>query len=144
MRPNPTVVSPDVTMDVVVYDWFLRHGVRALPVVHDGRVIGIVTLSDVKSLPRERWATTTVRELMTPSPLVGVGPEEPLSKVLRLLSEHDIHQVLVTQDGKLVGVLSRADLIRYMQLVGELGLTSALRPGTPGKSSRPSVPEESV
>jgi len=47
---------------------------------------------------------------------------EDAAKVLQLLAEHDLNQVPVVEDGKVVGMLNRSDMIRYIQARKELGL----------------------
>ena len=126
MRANPAVVRPDETMDRVVLTMLLSDGDRALPVVEDGRVVGIVTINDARNVPQGAWTETTVRQTMTPSPLITVGPNEPILNVLELLDEHAVGHVLVMEGSALLGVLSRADLMRFLELSRELGVNATL------------------
>lgn len=127
MQPEPDTVSPQTTVEELVQEWFLQKGRRALPVSEDGRLVGIVTLTDVKGLPQQRWHQARVAEIMSRDPLYSVAPDDDLGVALRLLAEHNLNQVLVLQDSKLVGLLSRADVIRYLQLRQELGIRPAKR-----------------
>ena len=63
-----------------------------------------------------------VRDEMTPMPLRQVKPDDDLSHALTLLGEHSIHQVPVLEGGRLVGLLTRAHIIWYLNSRGELGL----------------------
>ena len=126
MRADPAVVRPDETMDRVVLTMLLSDGERALPVVEDGRVVGIVTINDARNVPQGAWTETTVRQTMTPSPLITVGPNEPILNVLELLDEHAVGHVLVMDGSALLGVLSRADLVRFLELSRELGVNATL------------------
>ena len=126
MRADPAVVRPDETMDRVVLTMLLSDGDRALPVVEDGRVVGIVTINDARNVPQGAWTETTVRQTMTPSPLITVGPNEPILNVLELLDEHAVGHVLVMDGSALLGVLSRADLVRFLELSRELGVNATL------------------
>jgi CBS domain-containing protein len=53
---------------------------------------------------------------MSRTPLKTVGPDTDLSTALRLLVENDVHQLPVLQNGRLMGMLARADIMRYIQL----------------------------
>lgn len=121
MNPNPVVVGPDVTLQELVDEYILRRNVRAIPVVEDGNIVGLVTLSDVRPVPREAWGSTRVEQVMTPEgQLKTADPRDGLDKVLKQISEQDLNQLPVVEGHKLVGLLSRSQIIRYMQLREEL------------------------
>ena len=118
MRANPAVAHPDETMDSVVLTMLADEGVRALPVERDGQVAGIITISDVRGVRQTDWYRTPAARVMTPAPLVTVTPNEPILRVFELLEEHGIHHVLVMDGSALAGVLSRGDMIRYLEIAG--------------------------
>jgi CBS domain-containing protein len=112
------------------------HGVSGLPVVDDdGMVLGMVSDGDlvVRRRPRRRvpwWhgvlsgenpasgelrlaADATVGEVMT-HPALTVGPDLPLAAAARLLDQYGIRRVPVVSGGRLVGLVSRGDLIRAL------------------------------
>jgi Zn-dependent protease len=121
-NPNPETISPQTTVDEMVRNVFdMRHG-RAVPVCRDDRLVGIVTITDVKKTPRDRWVDTPVEQIMTRDPLYTVAPEDNVNTAMKLLMQHDINQVLVKQDGKCAGLLSRADILNHLQFTQELGL----------------------
>jgi CBS domain-containing protein len=122
MYPNPEAISPKTSVEEVVRDIFLQRHRRAVPVCEDNRLVGIVTITDVKGLPQDKWAYTPVEAIMTREPLYRVSPEDDLSSAMRLIAQHDLNQVLVVQLGQCAGLLSRADIIRYLQLSQELGM----------------------
>jgi Zn-dependent protease/CBS domain-containing protein len=122
MDHAPECVSPAVSVESVVHDSFILRGRRSLPVCSDKALVGIVTLADVKRLPQERWSNTPVQEIMTKSPLLSVEQEEDLNQALQLLASKGLNQVPVLSSNHLVGLLSRADVIRYLQTRQELGI----------------------
>ena len=63
-----------------------------------------------------------VREAMTPIPLKQVAPNDELDQALALLGEHSIHQAPVMVGDRLVGLLTRAHIIRYLHSRGGPGL----------------------
>jgi len=114
----------------------LERGVSALPVLNDkARVIGIVSEGDLvrrreldtetegswwllalaRGAARDYLKThgTTVRDVMT-RPVIGVRPSASLKQIARLLQKHRIKRVPVLVEGRLVGIVSRADLVRQL------------------------------
>jgi CBS domain-containing protein len=122
MDPSPPFAAPGLTVREFVFEHSLRRGHRALPVVEAGQLLGIMSITDAKHLPQEAWRMTSVSEVMTRKPLKTVAPEADLSAALGLMVESGVHQLPVVQDGALVGMLSRSDLMRYLQLGNELHL----------------------
>ena len=122
MDPNTETVSPQTPVEEVVRAIFLQGRRRAVPVCQDDRLVGIVTLTDVKELAQTKWAQTPVAEIMTRQPLYHVIPDDDLNSAMRMIAQHDINQVLVLSEGRLVGLLNRADIIRHLQLSQDLGL----------------------
>jgi len=122
VNPDPEIISPQITVDEMVRNVFnMRHG-RAVPVCRDSKLVGIVTITDVKKIPQERWPVTSVEQIMSRDPLYTVSPEDNVNTAMKLLMQHDINQVLVKQDEKCAGLLSRADIINHLQFTRELGL----------------------
>jgi CBS domain-containing protein len=105
-----------------VFEHTLRHGRRALPVVEDGRLVGVVSITDAKHLPHDAWTTTPVSQVMTRTPLRTLTPEADLRAALELMVANGVHQLPIVREGALVGMLSRSDVMRYMQLGAELNL----------------------
>jgi Zn-dependent protease/CBS domain-containing protein len=137
MEPPPPVVAPDMTLAQALTQYILPYNLRAVPVAQDGRPIGIITLGDIKDLPQEQWGAATVGQVMTgPEKLRVTTPQDSLERAMRLLGEGDFDQLpVVDASGRLVGMLSRARILRWMQIRDELKLQQA--GGQPGVQSRP-------
>jgi Zn-dependent protease/predicted transcriptional regulator len=122
MSSDCAVVPPDMTIDHLVNGNILTSGRRCFPVVSDSQIMGMMTLHNIKAVPREQWSTATVREAMTPfDRLKWVRPDEELSSVLRILTQDDINQVPVVQDNKIVGMVSREHLLNFVHIRSRLG-----------------------
>jgi len=79
-----------------------------------------VSVTDAKHLNQEAWATTPVRDVMTRAPLKTLTPEDDLAAALQMMVESGVHQLPIVRNAALVGMLSRADVMRYMHMGSEL------------------------
>lgn len=131
MDPNPEVVTPITSVAEMIHATLFQRRKRAAGVVDNGRIVGIVTVSDVKEIDQDEWAMTSVDKIMTRNPLYTVGPNDDLSTAMKLIAQHDLNQILVVSDSQLLGILTRADIIHYLQLSKELGIR-----GQSGRSPR--------
>jgi len=126
MRPDPTAVLPDLAVADLIERYLLPSNRRAMPVAEDGRLAGIITLSDIRHVPPDERASTPVRAVMGGrSDLVTVKPSDSLTTALEALGRGDYEQLPVVDDGRLVGMLSRGDILRQIQLREELDLESS-------------------
>jgi Zn-dependent protease/CBS domain-containing protein len=118
MRRSVPTVAPEVTIADVVPELFMTSDERAFPVVQqDAFLVGLVSMADVRTVPRERWAVARVRDIMTPlERLATVGPEEPAFNVLELMSRRDVAQIPVVEEARFLGMVERRDLARWLEL----------------------------
>jgi Zn-dependent protease/CBS domain-containing protein len=122
MSRDCLVVSPDITIDKLVNEQFLSSGRRCYPVTEGSRVEGMVTLDNIRTVPREQWNAKRVREIMTPlAKLKSVQPNEDLNTVLKILAQNDINQVPVVYEDQIVGMVSRDNIIAFINAKRELG-----------------------
>ena len=122
LRPDPTFVLPGESIARLVDEIMLPGYRRAVPVV-DGRVVGIVTLSAGRQVPPERRAMTTVAEIMGGrSGVRTIGLDDSLFAALEALAAGDFEQLPVVEDERLVGLLTRGDIVRAIQVREELGV----------------------
>ncbi len=92
----------------------------ALAVDANGSAVGIIGIEQVRKVDRKEWASTRVRQAMTPlSPETNVAPSDQAISALKVLTEKDSDQVAVVQEGQIIGSIGRAELARYLQSKGE-------------------------
>ena len=121
MRPAPPTLSPAVSLRAAVDAYLLPQGVRALPVVQDGALVGLLTVHGLRQVAPEDWPIVPVRQAMIPLPkLYTATPDQELSSAFQRMVEHDVHQMPVLQDGRLVGMLTRDAILQFLQLRQEL------------------------
>ena len=99
----------------------LRSGRRCFIVVEKGEMTGLVTLHEIKQIDRAKFPFTTVHDIMRPlADVRSIAPEASLKSALELMSRDDLNQLPVVSNGHLEGVLSRAQIIGYLQTRAEL------------------------
>lgn len=117
MRAAPEPVSGTDTIRQLIDERILRTGDRAIPVVEDGRVVGLITTTDVARVPREHWFTARVAEAMVPTERIATArPAALLTEALHLMQERDVNQLPVVDDGRLIGMLTRGDVLRQLEV----------------------------
>ena len=96
---------------------------RGFPVVDEGKLVGIITQSDVADA-RQKNAVGILRDIMTTQPIV-VNPQTSLADVLYLLNRYQLSRLPVTEGKKLTGIITRSDIIKAeaKQLLGDREIT---------------------
>lgn len=91
------------------------HRISCAPVYsnEDGTILGIITVSDLSQLHATRKDPGKVRawEICSYRP-IEVPPDTPLGEVAKLMLEHKVHHVIVTQDGSIKGIASSLDFVK--------------------------------
>ena len=108
MAATPLASLRDVAAELV------KNGFSGMPVADpDGRALGVVTESDIVRtlIEGKRLENLTAGEIMT-GPAITVEVETPIEDVMKKLEENRIVRVPVTDHDKLVGIISRGDIIR--------------------------------
>ena len=109
-------VPTGVPVERLVVEHMLGHAARCVLVTDDGRLLGLVTLRDVRSVPRERWAAVTVESVMRPAErLVTATPQEPLLAAARRMDDARVAQLPVIAAGRIVGLLTREQVLRRVR-----------------------------
>ena len=107
---------------------------RVLPVVEQGRVVGLVTLETLRRVHPSRREQLLAREVAQPAPVLT--PESTAWEALRELGLHRLPQLPVVREGVLVGTVSQDDISRSLEL-RELEDTSPHGPWGPGPRESP-------
>jgi CBS domain-containing protein len=127
MSERPRATSPDTPLQTAARD-LVRLKVGALPVVDEnGLVVGIFSQRELMrhllsanylqaagtKTPPPATPRKSVRDVMTRQVLL-VAPEHPLAEVASMMTDRDVERVPVVRDGKLVGLLTRGDIVRKL------------------------------
>ena len=114
-------VSPDLTIQQVVSTYFLVHPHGGYPVVQNSKLIGLITLDGVRAVPPEAREYETVAKAMIPlERVVAVPPNLSALDALQRMAREKVGRLLVTQNGQLLGVVTRGDLMRSIRTRQEL------------------------
>jgi len=125
MNPKPTTVPANISLQQLVDEYFLPGGLRYALVMQADQLVGLITLSDIRHIPREQWGQVPVSSAMIPlSRLHVVSPQQTLSDVLPLIAGRDVNQLPVVQNGAPVGIVSRDAIVQYLEVRRGLGVDS--------------------
>ncbi|HXZ87472.1 MAG TPA: universal stress protein [Candidatus Binataceae bacterium] len=108
MTAAPLTASPGMTVARVRLMMIEGH-VRSIPVVEDGKLVGMVTDRDIAF--SDPTPDTTVGILMTRE-VIGVSPRSSIQEAARVLLECEVEGLPVIEDGKLVGIITRSDILK--------------------------------
>jgi Zn-dependent protease len=137
MEKDVSSVRPDTNIADLVQTAFIQKNKRTIPVTDSDNLVGVVTISDIKGLPQEKWPVTPVSQIMHREPIHTVKPEDDLNAAMKLMAQYDLNQIPVLSQGKLVGVLTRADVINYLHLSQELNIKGRHKANSPDSQIKP-------
>ncbi|UCC62616.1 MAG: site-2 protease family protein [Anaerolineae bacterium] len=123
MTQQCMAVPGDLRLDRLVADHVLGTGQQCFFVIDNGEVKGLITLQNIRAVPRERGDQVTVSQIMTPvDASFQAGSDEEVLTLLQRMDEANVNQVPVTEGGSLLGLFTRGNLLQYMRLRSELGV----------------------
>jgi acetoin utilization protein AcuB len=118
MSAPAIVLPPEVTASSALA-FMEKRKIRRVPVVEDGKLLGIVTKSDLLGTGKKHSAVTTIANVMTRNPET-LEQEDTLEAAATLMLKEKISGVPVLDGGRVVGIITESDLFRA--LCGMLGI----------------------
>lgn len=118
---SPAVLVPaDITLREMADSFFLGGRHSRYPVVSEGRVVGMIDLAHLNDIPRERWGSVVVADVAARNLAdIVVAPDRTVESVLSLLEPDGPGAVLVTEAGRLAGIVTRSDVIGLIRSLGD-------------------------
>jgi Zn-dependent protease/CBS domain-containing protein len=121
MNRNPIVVPPWINLRKWVEDYVYRYHRKMFPVVDDGRLEGVISTQALSDFPSEYWSEHTVSDVMRRDlEKLSVSPQTDAMHALARMQSTGASRLLVVEDGRLAGIVSLKDLLRFFHLKLEL------------------------
>ena len=123
MTKDLMTVTPDITVQHLVNDYFLVHPHGGYPVVQNDKLQGVVTMSSVRSIPREKRESETVAEAMVPyEKLLTIGPAASAADAMQKMAQTNVGRLIVTDADRILGIITRGDLMKAIRMRQDLGV----------------------
>ncbi|MFN3532582.1 MAG: CBS domain-containing protein [Candidatus Brocadia sp.] len=122
MARDLVTLNPSLTIEEAVDKYFLRYGYGygGFPVMDDGKFLGIITLKEIKNVSREDWSKVKVSDIFVPhNKKWEVTPDSDVMRALELMIKEDKGRIIVMENDKVVGLITRNGIARYLQIMGK-------------------------
>jgi len=122
MQKNPVTVPPGITIQEWIEDYVYQHHFKMFPVVEESRLLGCISIDNIRRLPRSSWAGAKIRDVMEPvSDTNTIPAQAETMRLLAMMVRPDTKsRFMVVEKGQLVGVISMRDLLELIALKLEL------------------------
>lgn len=121
MSSDYPAISPNLSLRELVQGYVLTTGRHYFVVAEEGRLKGVVTLENIKTVPQTQWGITPVKAVMTSADKVfSAHPEEEALSILERMDEHGINETPVVKEGIVLGIIVRENLLRFIRFRSEL------------------------
>jgi Zn-dependent protease len=115
-------VGPSLRIDRLVEDFYLTHKHITYPVTEGEKILGLITLKQVKEIPRDQWREKTVREVMSPiQEEMMLDPDGDAADALQRMVRSGEGRLPVVKDGKAIGMITRKDILNLLEIKTDLG-----------------------
>ena len=122
------LIPPHTNLAELVQQYVLPTGRSCFLISSGAELEGMVTLQQIKNVPRDHWAITSVQDIMTPASKLKVAyADQDLLSVLQEINRESANHIPVMEAGKVVGVINREDVARFLRTRADFGTSSTTR-----------------
>lgn len=141
MTRDPIAAPPWINLREWVEDYVYRYHRKMFPVIGDGRLEGVISTQALADFPREQWSEHIVAEAMRRDlDALSITPQTDAMHALARMQSTGASRLLVVEDGRLVGIVSLKDLLRFFHLKLELESDNDRRHTRPRSTDSPQTP----
>ena len=117
------MVPSNITVNQLIQGFVFIGGHQFFAVANESGLEGVVTLDSIKSVPQQSWGLTQVKEIMTPIDRLKVAePDQDVLSILEQMDENNVNYIPVVSGGRVIGLVTRDNLIRFLRIRSELGV----------------------
>jgi CBS domain-containing protein len=117
-------IPRDFHLSDLVQRYILPTGRSSFPVTKEATLEGMVTLQQIKKVPKAKWDITSVQDIMTPASKLKIAyPDQDVLTLLPEMDKEGANHIPVVEGGKLIGMVNRDDLSRFLRVRADLGMT---------------------
>ena len=121
MTKEPISVNPNISIETFIEEYVYVSHHHLYPVTVDNKLLGYISLKEVKSVPKEKWKSTSVQEVMVPSSAFQtVTSQSSALRALHLMQEMQTPLLLVVDNSYLVGILTAPHIFKLITVRSEL------------------------
>jgi Zn-dependent protease/CBS domain-containing protein len=114
MRKDFESISPDTNIQK------LRETIEnkrhlSFPVIKDNKLIGLVSINDIKTIDKDKWKDTIVKDIMKKN-FYTISPDEDAFSVFKKLLKENLERAIVKESDNVVGIISKSDIFKSIQI----------------------------
>lgn len=123
MTSNVIAVPESISLNDLVQNYFYRYLFVSFPVVSNGgHLAGMISIKQVKDLPKDSWHEKKVGDIMVKASGIPVlSPDDGALSALNLLMRNELGRIPIVDNGKLVGIITRRDIMTFLMIKSDLG-----------------------
>ena len=124
MSQKVVSIPATISVEQAVNEYFMRYHYHSFPVLDDGTLVGIVSLHDIRELDRDTWAGTSIGQIANRKVVeLALHREDDLMDAVTKMSRFEVGRLPVIEDGHMIGIISRRDIMHRLSTKTDLGLS---------------------
>ena len=114
MMKEAITIGSDVLLKKAI-EKLLENKISSMPVVDDtGKMVGIISCEDILNLAFDGYLSNTKVEMVMTKNVVYFKPDTNLDEIVLAISKNHFHRIPIIEDGRIVGIISRRDIVKYV------------------------------